>query len=219
MKAIFSLVMMLFVFAASAQNNLPLQYTDNADTSKPLIVYISGDGGMNSFTNALIKSLNQQGYAVLALDAKSYFWHKKEPQEFSSAISQPIASYLKTKRRNSFIILGYSFGADVTPFLANRLPSSLHAKCKTVILLSPSTHTDFEIKILDMLGFGGSKDKNVVIELNKLTTPVILFFGSDEKSFPVNEVTVKKQVIFMEGGHHYDNDVDDLASKIVSKIR
>lgn len=219
MKFIFSTIIMFLVVAVNAQNDLPLQYTDNTDTTKPLIVYISGDGGMNSFTNSLIKSLNKKGYAVLALDAKDYFWHKKEPQEFAGTMNQAIGTYLKSKKRNSFIVLGYSFGADVTPFLTTRFPSPLSAKCKEIILLSPSTNTNFEIKVLDMLGWGSSKGKNVVNELNKVSTHVILFFGSDEKNFPVNEITTKKEVVIMEGGHHYDNDVDDVASKIVSKIR
>jgi type IV secretory pathway VirJ component len=134
-------------------------------------------------------------------------------------MNQAISLYLKSKKRNSFILLGYSFGADVSPFLATRFPSPLSAKCKEVILLSPSTNTNFEIKVLDMLGWGSSKGKNVVSELNKVSAPVILFFGSDEKDFPVNEITIKKQIVIMEGGHHYDNNVDDLAGKIVSKIR
>jgi type IV secretory pathway VirJ component len=210
---------MFLILAAHAQNNLPLQYTDNTDTSKPLIVYVSGDGGMNSFTSSLIKSLNKKGYAVLALDAKDYFWHKKDPQDFASAMSLSINNYLNSKKRNGFILLGYSFGADVSPFLVTRLPSSLRSKCKEVMLLSPSTNTNFEIKVLDMLGWGSSKGKNVVNELNKVNAPVVLFFGSDEKDFPLNEITIKKQVVIMEGGHHYDNNVDDLASKIVGKIR
>ena len=219
MKLIFSAIVMFSVLFVRAQNDLPLQYTDNTDTTKPLIVYISGDGGMNSFTNSLIKSLNQKGYAILALNAKTYFWKKKDPQEFATAMSQAISSYLKNKKKNNFIILGYSFGADVSPFLSTRLPSSLHSKCKDLVLLSPSTNTGFEIKVVDMLGWGGSKGKNVVNELNKVTTPVVLFFGSDEKNFPTNEITIKKQVVVMEGGHHYDNDVNDLASRILDKIK
>ena len=219
MRLIFSTILILGVLVVSAQTNLPLQYTDNSDTSKPLIVYISGDGGMNTFTSSLIKSLNKKGYAVLALDAKDYFWHKKDPQEFASAMGLSISNYLSSKKRNSFVVLGYSFGADVSPFLATRLSSSLRPKCKEVMLLSPSTNTDFEIKLLDMLGLGGSKGKNVVNELNKVNAPVVFFFGSDEKDFPLNEITIKKQVVIMEGGHHYDNNVDDLASKIVGKIR
>lgn len=218
MKLLFYLVIIFSFFTANAQD-LPLQYTDNSDTSKPLIVYISGDGGMNNFTNSLIRSLNKKEYAVLALDAKDYFWHKKEPQTFATAMNQAIATYLKNKKRNGFIVLGYSFGANVTPFLITRFPSSLNIKCRDVILLSPSANTDFEIKLLDMLGWGNSKGKNVVTELNKLTTPVILFFGEDENNFPISEITIKKQIVVMEGGHHYDNDVDDLAAKIVGKIK
>jgi len=218
-KLIFSTIVMFLVLAVHAQNNLPLQYTDNIDTSKPLIVYISGDGGVNGFTNSLIKSLNKKGYAVLALDAKDYFWHKKDPQEFASAMNISITNYLVSKKRNSFVVLGYSFGADVSPFLATRLPLSLRLKCKELILLSPSTNTNFEIKVLDMLGWGSSKGKNVVNELNKVNATVVFFFGSDEKDFPLNEITIKKQVVIMEGGHHYDNNVDDLAGKIVSEIR
>lgn len=218
MKAIFYLAIIFSFFTADAQD-LPLQYTDNSDTTKPLIVYISGDGGMNSFTNSLIASLNKKGYAVLALDAKNYFWHKKEPQQFATVMNQAIGAYLKNKKRNSFIVLGYSFGADVTPFLATRLSSALYSKCKYIVMLSPSSNTDFEIKMLGMLGFGGSKGKNVVNELNKVTAPVILFFGKDEDKFPVSEITIKRQVVVMEGGHHYDDNVDDLAGRIVGKIK
>jgi len=45
--------------------------------------------------------------------------------------------------------------------------------------------------------------------------PVALFFGEDEKDFPVKEVTIKKEVVIMEGGHHYDNNTDELANKII----
>jgi type IV secretory pathway VirJ component len=116
-------------------------------------------------------------------------------------------------------VLGYSFGADVSPFLVTRLPAALKIKCKNIVMLSPSTNTSFEIKVLDMIGWGSSKGKNVVTELNKVTSPVILFFGNDEKDFPVNEITIKKQVVVMEGGHHYDNNVNDLANRIVGKLK
>ena len=86
-------------------------------------------------------------------------------------------------------------------------------------MLSPSSNTNFEIKLMDMFGWGSKKGKNVVNELNKVSLPVVLFFGKDEDDFPVNEVTARKQVIVMDGGHHYDNEVEELSNKIVGKIR
>lgn len=214
-----SCILTFVFFSVHAQGPLPLHYTDHSDTTKPLIVYISGDGGMNSFTNSLIKSLNTKGYAVLALDAKDYFWKKKDPQEFANDMNGAIGTYLKNKKRKNFIVLGYSFGADVTPFLITRLSASLNGKCKNIMLLSPSPNTNFEIKFLDMLGWGSSKGKNVVNELNRVSTPVVLFFGKDENEFPLNEIVVSKQVVVMDGGHHYDNDVEELANKLIAKIR
>jgi type IV secretory pathway VirJ component len=219
MKLILSTVVMFFLFTGHGQNSLPLQYTGNSDTSKPLVVYLSGDGGMNSFTTSLVQSLNKKGYAILALDSKNYFWKKKDPLEFASAMSQSISKYLKSEKRSSFVVLGYSFGADVSPFLITRLPQNLHPKCKDLVLLSVSAHTDFEVKIMDMLGWGNKKEENVIAELNNVSLPVTLFFGKDETDFPANKLTIDKQVVVMEGGHHYDNDTDDLANRIISKIR
>jgi type IV secretory pathway VirJ component len=219
MKLILSALVTAFLFTGHGQSTLPLQYFGNSDTTKPLIVYLSGDGGMNSFTTSLVQSLNKKGYAILALDSKSYFWKKKDPQEFASAMSQSISNYLKAEKLSSFIVLGYSFGAAVSPFLVTRLPQNLHSKCKDLVLLSVSAHTEFEVKVLDMLGWGSKKDENVIAELNKVSLPVILFFGKDEIDFPANKVTIHKQVIVMDGGHHYDNDIVDLSDKIINKIR
>jgi len=219
MKTILSALVTVVLFKGYSQNSLPLQYTGHSNTTKPLIVYLSGDGGMNSFTTSLIQSLNKKGYAILALDSKSYFWKKKDPQEFASAMSQSISNYLKAEKRSSFVLLGYSFGADVSPFLVTRLPQTLHPKCKGLVLLSVSAHTEFEVKVLDMLGWGSKKDENVIAELNKVSLPVTMFFGKDETDFPANKVTIRKQVIIMEGGHHYDNDTDDLSNRIITKIK
>jgi len=219
MKWLFAILAVVFFFSPHAQDSLPLQYTDHQDTSKPLIVYISGDGGMNRFTNSLIHSLHTKGYAVLALDARHYFWRKKDPQEFANDMNGAISTYLKNEKRKSFIVLGYSFGADVTPFLVTRLSASLREKCRNVLLLSPSRSTNFEIRFLDMIGWSSGNGQNVVTELNRSSIPVVLFFGKDENQFPVNEITVSKQIIIMEGGHHYHNEVEGLASKLVAKIK
>ncbi len=52
---------------------LPLSMYTSADTTKPLIFYISGDGGFNKFSTSFMEALNKQGYAVAGLDAKDYF--------------------------------------------------------------------------------------------------------------------------------------------------
>src|SRR5678809_1682996 len=76
-----SLILLVgFCNILSAQKtSLPLSLYASADTAKPLIFYISGDGGFNKFSTSFMQSLNKEGYAVIGLNAKDYFWKKKKP--------------------------------------------------------------------------------------------------------------------------------------------
>src|SRR3954462_5740900 len=91
----------LFVFlflciqnsAIAQSSGLPL-YTFPKGGSKPLVVYLTGDGGMNTFSKAVIANLGSQGYAVLALDTRKYFWNQKTAAEFGKAASAFINQFL-----------------------------------------------------------------------------------------------------------------------------
>jgi len=222
MKNIFLLLFLGFSFNyAQAQNAvLPLTLLNNNDAAKPLIFYISGDGGMNKFTSALTQNFNANGYAVVALDAREYFWKKKTPQQASLDFGKAINQYLGEWKKKNFILMGYSFGADVAPFIFNNLTADLQNKTESIVLLSPSTNTDFEIHISNLLGFNSSDGQSVVAELNKISKATWLFFGSDEKDFPVKKITAKnKQIVMLTGNHHYDGEVKNLAAQIISRIR
>jgi len=214
--------------ALSAQKtSLPLSVYSSADTIKPLIFYISGDGGFNKFSTSFMQGLNKQGYAVIGLNAKSYFWTKKNPQDAANAIEAAITDTNKqwseknrSQKKKSIVLMGFSFGADVAPFMFTHFSQSLHSKVSRIILLSPSPKTDFEVHVLQMLGWGKNSGESVPAEINKITRPVTFIVGDDEKEFPFSEITIKnKQIIKMPGGHHYDGDVDALYKKIISLIK
>ena len=203
-----------------AQISLPLSVNSSSDTSKPLIFYISGDGGFNKFSTSFIQTLNKQGYPVLGLNAKDYFWHKKKPIEAANAIEQAINQYNNQWKRKNVILIGYSFGADVAPFMLTHFTSVLAARINHFVLLSPSPKTDFEIHILQMLGWGKNSGESVSAEINKISKPVLIIVGDDENDFPFNELTGKnKQVIRMPGGHHYDGNVEGLCKQITVSIK
>jgi type IV secretory pathway VirJ component len=204
----------------SAQQKLPLALHSSTDSSKPLVFYISGDGGFNKFSTAFMQTLNNNGYAVIGLDAKSYFWEKKKPQEAADAIEAAINESNKQWKKKNIVLIGYSFGADVAPFMLTHFSPALQAKINHISLLSPSTKTDFELHVMQMLGWGKDAGESVPAEINKISKPVTIFVGDDEKEFPFSQLTIKnKQVIKMPGGHHYDGDVDALSKEIVSQMK
>src|SRR5436190_16097413 len=135
---LFTLLFSLFHILSAQKTSLPLSLYSGMDTTKPLLFYISGDGGFNKFSTSFMQTLNKQGYAVIGLDAKDYFWHKKDPQEAANAIESAINQYNRQWKRKNIVLIGYSFGADVAPFMFTRFSATLSGKINHLILLSPS---------------------------------------------------------------------------------
>src|SRR6476620_103926 len=218
------LVIILFAsFLAAdvtAQNSLPVKtWIGHSDSC---ILFISGDGGLNSFSNSLCERINGAGYTLWAIDARSYFWEKKTPQETAADILLFLREHLARKNNFSLSLIGYSFGADVLPFIVNRFPDSMKQKITSAILLSPSRTTDFEIHWSDILGGSIKRNMDVLTELNKMTSvkKVAVLFGNEEVSLPVNAIhltncTVEK----LPGGHHFDRNTVALAEMLIKHLK
>ena len=202
------------------KKSLPLSLHASTDTTKPLIFYISGDGGFNKFSTSFMTTLNKEGYAIMGLDAKDYFWSKKNPQEAATAIEEAIAETNKEWKKKGIVLIGYSFGADVSPFMLTHFSPTLSNSINHLILLSPSPKTDFEIHMLQMLGWGKNEGESVPAEINKVPKPVTIIVGDDENEFPFDQLTIKnKQVIKMPGGHHYDGNVQALSKQVIQQMK
>ncbi len=114
--------------------------------------------------------------------------------------------YSKKWERKRFILIGYSFGSEIIPFIVTRLPGEIKSKVEASVLLSPTASTDFEIHLSNMLGMETHKNTyNVVDEIKKdKSDNVLVIYGKDEKS-PVpkllNGTNVK--IRYIPGDHHY----------------
>ena len=190
---------------------LPIQEWAGA-TDKPLILYISGDGGLNDFSKSLCAGISNKGYTITAVNSRSYFWDKKTPGQTAADINSYINNKLKGRASQQIILIGYSFGADVAPFIVNRLDSILSGKLKSVILLSPSGSTDFEIHWSDLLGGSRKRSSDVISEINKMkVNRLVTVFGSNETDFPSGNIKIGHYYNYrLTGGHHYAGNIDDL---------
>jgi type IV secretory pathway VirJ component len=217
-KKIFSaFIFSLFILFSLAQNsNVPLKEW-NSVADKPLVFYISGDGGYTSFSEGVCSTMNKAGYQVLSLNSKSYFDDKKTPQQTTDDIVNYLNDKFNKRKDQQFIVVGYSFGADITPFVVNLFPDSIKKKLVSVVLLSPSTSTDFETHVWDKLGLKKKRNMDVVAEVNKLgaiKTTIIL--GNDDDDFPINNIKLKNYVHeLLPGGHHYEGNTDEVATTMM----
>lgn len=201
---------------SGASQNLPLFGFPNAG-NKTMIVYLTGDGGMNAFSKGVIADLGSRGYAVVALDTRKYFWDQKSPAVFGKAAEQFISQYLKAWKKTSFRLIGYSFGADVGAFVPPQLSAEVAGKLEAVVLLSPGFSTGFVTKLTNMLGFSGSDSDpyKVYPQLLRSPAPVLCVFGKDEDSdfFGAIKAGGKIEKMTVPGSHRYNDDV-----KLISKV-
>lgn len=203
---------------SSAGNELPLTLIPSTvKENLPLAIFISGDGGWTSFDQTVSEMLAKRGVPVVGLDAQSYFWNEKDPKEAAVEISKAVSHYMQQWNRKSFILVGYSFGACVAPFIANRFPETIKDALKEVFCISPDETGDFEIHISDMLSLSNREKYNVLAEVKKIKSlnPVCLFGNDESEELRSHFVAAGVKVQTLPGNHHFNEDYQALSLAIV----
>lgn len=190
------------------------------DANTPMVLMITGDGGWKDFDPRLANQFVQQKTPVVALNALHYFWTKKTPAQTTTVVEDLLNKYMQQWNKKSFILVGFSFGADVLPFVINRLPESVMEHCKGVALFSPGLSTDFEIHISQMLSEHYQWKYKVVPEMESMKSVKLLcFFGDEEHEFPVKILSKPDwQLIYLKGGHHYEKNTDNIAKIVLDRL-
>lgn len=128
--------------------DLPLvELPAGADPATPLAILLTGDGGWAGIDRGVAQALNERGVPVVALSSLRYFWHERTPEQSAGDVARIMRHYLAVWGRRRVLLVGYSFGADVLPFIVNRLPADLRARIVTVNLLGLSGAADFVIHV------------------------------------------------------------------------
>jgi type IV secretory pathway VirJ component len=190
----------------------------------PLVVFYSGDGGWRDIDKKIGAYLSDQGYFVVGIDSLRYFWRKKDPQVMAADLDRLIRHYGKQAQGNGVILAGYSFGADIIPFMVNHLAPDTRAEVKLVSLLGVSQHASFEIRLQDIVGGTNTDGPPTLPELLKMKgIPIQCVFGEAEKDSVCSDKELDAVVnrVEMNGGHHFDGDYRHTADLIIAadKIR
>mgnify|MGYP003607539166 CR=1 FL=1 len=200
--------------------NLPLHTTTSIKdkTSPYMVVFISGDGGWTDFDQQMASAFASKGAPVIGLDALKYFWQKKSPEETTTDIQKIIEAYTEEWKKEKILLVGYSFGADIIPFVYNRIPEKTKNSIAGIGLLSPSKETDFEVHVSELLDIdNASSGFSVPNEINKISNiHPICFFGKDEVDSPIKEISKENaRIIYLDGGHHYTDSFITVAKEMM----
>jgi len=183
-----------------------------------LTVFLSGDGGWAGVDRRVSEDLAARGVAVVGLDSRSYLMKARTPDEAAADVARVIRRYTMLWGVQRVAIVGYSRGADIAPFIVNRLPDALRSELALVALLGPAERASFQFHWTDLLiDSSRPSDPPILPELERLRgTPVLCVYGKEEKESLCRLAdTSAVRVDRRAGHHHFDGAYDAIAAEIV----
>ena len=184
----------------------PLTIQFNGKNNTPLIFHMTGDGGAVRFDLKMFKEYHDNGFSFLGLNSLKYFSDKKTPDRVANEMIPVIKRYSQLWSKETLMLVGFSFGAEIIPFLYDRLPDDMKKELKLVVLLTPSKRSDFHIRMRDMIGIDKKNERyDVVNETAKIKfTKVLAIYGKEEKpSLKTSPDQPKLKILTIKGGHGF----------------
>jgi type IV secretory pathway VirJ component len=184
-------------------------------------VIISGDGGWAGIDRELATCLSDRGISVIGLDSLQYFWKRRTPDESARDLQRMLQHYFAVWNKKEVVLIGYSLGADVLPFMANRLDKELMQRVRLVVLLGPGQTVEFEFHLTQWVtGSFGKTAHPILPEVEKLKgTKLICFYGEKETDSLCRDLETRGlKTVALKGAHHFGGDYDLIAETILREI-
>jgi type IV secretory pathway VirJ component len=189
----------------------------SGSASDAFALLLTGDGGWAGLDQELAARLAAAGVPTVGLNSLKYFWSARTPDETARDVARLLRHYLSAWNKQRVLLIGYSFGADVLPFVINRLPAELRERVASVSLLGIDANASFEVSISDWVG-SGSGGAATRPELAQLTrVPVLCVYGEGESDSicpGLTQAGVTREQIGK--GHHFSGEYAQLADRILA---
>jgi type IV secretory pathway VirJ component len=201
--------------------DLPLfEVPANAPEADVLAIDISGSGGWQGLDVALGKALAERGVPTVGVSSLDYFWRRRDPDGAAVDLARILDHFLTEWHTSAALVLGYSQGADVVPFMVTRLPSALRSRVAVVGLIGPDAEAEFD------LGRGAfmhrrhvDKPLLVASEIPRLRGPrLVCFYGKREPAPLCPSLGPKPpaDVVLLPGGHGFRGDAPLIADHLLA---
>jgi type IV secretory pathway VirJ component len=188
-------------------------------TSDVLAVLVSGDGGWAGIDKQVAATLSSKGIAVVGVDSLRYFWSARTPQSTTADLDRILRYYLVKWRKRQVLLMGYSQGADVLPFIVNRLPPPTRSRIRLAALLGPGHKAQFEFRLANWL----TSDQHglpIRPEIERINnTRIVCVYGADEADALCPTLSKSNvQILKLSGGHHFGGEYQHLATLLVERL-
>ena len=196
-----------------------LVFTPPDPSDRPLVLLTSGEGGWRRFDDQLADVLTGAGCFVGGIDVTKYFWEPQDDRQKLAADMRAYASALAVaagrKADAPVILAGFSFGADLAPWVAGA--GGWENRLAGMILIGPDETGSLQFRILEILGFQ-PKDHTFsvgeALDGVKGVKTAFIHGEKDDKSAAVRlaaRATEPKKLLVAAGAdHHFSGQEDRL---------
>jgi type IV secretory pathway VirJ component len=198
------------------------------DATRPLVLLVSGEGGWRHFDDLLGEGLAATGCIVGGVDARQYFW---TPQDDRAQLAADFRAYAlaltvaaERKPDAPLVFAGFSFGADLGPWLAGA--GGWEGRIRGLLMIGPDVMGSLESRILEILGWQPKDHIFSVEEALRSAGGVPVFFihgeadGTSAAPALVEKVTAPKRLLTIAGAdHHFNGKEDALRDALVEAMR
>lgn len=217
-------VLLLLIAGVAHAADLPIvvRPATGSRGSDTFAVMLSGDGGWRRLDILVTNELRKEGVPVVGLLSNSYFAPGRTPEEAAAALERLIREYGVRWNKPRVILIGYSRGADVLPFLVNRLSPGARAKVAAVALLGLEGLIDFKYHP-SWIPFYHPHDPELPVkpEVDKLRgLKVLCVYGAAEKSSICQALDPHfVQTLRTPGHHHFAGHYVEVAKAILAAAK
>jgi type IV secretory pathway VirJ component len=188
-----------------------------------LAVVLTGDGGWAAGDRSIATAFVQRNVAVVGLSSPRYLAHGRTPAEASADLARILRYYLTAWHRERVIVVGYSRGADIGPFMVSGLPPDLRRRVALTALLGPGPMASFRVGMFDILRDhtrrGGLPVSPEVAKLRGI--PVLCIFGARDRGAICSSLQADglARAVVRNGGHAVGrNDGPAVVSAVLAAL-
>jgi type IV secretory pathway VirJ component len=184
-----------------------------------MAILLTGDGGWAGIDKDIGDAVAAAGIPVVGFDTLRYYWKSRSPEESAHDISRVMRYYSQQWHRPKVLLIGYSRGADVLPFIINRLPADQRQSIERAVMLALGSHITFEFEIKSWFGFSGD---GIPVTPEAAALPAglgLCIYGTDDDDSICQRLDpARMQQIPLAGGHHFDGGYEEIARLILNNL-
>ncbi len=203
---------------ASLKKDLPLVEAPVGGSDSTLVVFVSGDGGWASIEKEMAAELNKHGVSVVGVDLREYLRRTpRTPENVGRDIARVLRAYSDAWAKPNVVLVGFSRGAGMIPFVLTRLPADLDARVKLTAFVGLPRTVNMTFHWIDIIrDESRSDDIPVIPELQRAGAgKMICVFGAEELLSGCRSAPTWVKRIQLPGGHHLERAYRSLSDSIL----